>query len=68
MDAASLTWTLWLACAGIVLAAGVTQGTLGFGGKFYDTGRRWYVSCYPEDATAVRRATIASVNAALEAF
>ena len=31
MDAHSLTWTLWLACAGVMLAAGVTQGTLGFG-------------------------------------
>ncbi len=31
MDAESLTWTLWLACAGVMLAAGVTQGTLGFG-------------------------------------
>lgn len=31
MDPASLTWTLWLACAGVILAAGMTQGTLGFG-------------------------------------
>lgn len=31
MDAASLSWSLWLACAAVVLAAGVTQGTLGFG-------------------------------------
>src|SRR5690242_1052175 len=31
MDPASLTWTLWLYCAGVILAAGMTQGTLGFG-------------------------------------
>lgn len=31
MDAASLTPSLWLACALVMLAAGVTQGTLGFG-------------------------------------
>lgn len=31
MDAPTLPWSLWLACAGVMLAAGVTQGTLGFG-------------------------------------
>lgn len=31
MDAPTLPWTLWLACAGVMLAAGITQGTLGFG-------------------------------------
>lgn len=31
MDAPALPVSLWLACAGVMLAAGVTQGTLGFG-------------------------------------
>lgn len=31
MDAPALTLPLWLACAGVIFAAGVTQGTLGFG-------------------------------------
>ncbi len=31
MDAPSLTWPLWMVCALVMFAAGVTQGTLGFG-------------------------------------
>jgi uncharacterized protein len=31
MDGISLTWTLWLGCAVVMIAAGVTQGALGFG-------------------------------------
>jgi uncharacterized protein len=31
MEDPSLPWSLWLACAAVMLAAGMTQGTLGFG-------------------------------------
>lgn len=31
MDGLTLTWPLWIACAGVIFAAGITQGTLGFG-------------------------------------
>ncbi len=27
------------------------QGSLGFGGKFWNSGNRWTVSCYTEDET-----------------
>jgi hypothetical protein len=38
------------------------QGTLGFGGKFWNANDRWYVTCYPEDSTDERRAVIAVAN------
>lgn len=41
------------------------QGGLGFGGKFWNCNGRWYVSCYPEDATEARRAALEATNAAL---
>lgn len=42
------------------------QGSLGFGGKFrYPT---FSVDCYPEDATATRRAAIEAANAKLAAL
>lgn len=31
MDGLTLTWPLWIGCAGVIFAAGTTQGTLGFG-------------------------------------
>ena len=34
------------------------QGRLGFGGKFWNYGGRWYVTCYSEDQTPKRRAMI----------
>jgi hypothetical protein len=40
-------------------------GNLGFGGKFWDNGGKYYVSCYPEDETPERVRTIATVNAEL---
>lgn len=43
------------------------QGDLGFGGKVYCDGFQVWVSCYREDATPGRRATIARANAALAA-
>lgn len=41
------------------------QGLLGFGGKFWNSNNRWYVSCYREDLTPVRQAAIDATNAAL---
>lgn len=38
------------------------QGHLGFGGKFYKTPNRCYVSCYPEDQTPERQIMIARAN------
>lgn len=39
------------------------QGSLGFGGKYYSGRNR--VTCYSEDETPARRATIEKTNAAL---
>lgn len=41
------------------------QGTLGFGGKFWNNGG-WYVNCYVEDETPERKATKAKVNGLLD--
>lgn len=41
-------------------------GSLGFGGKFWDSHHRWYVTTYREDETDERRATIERVNARLD--
>ncbi len=43
------------------------QGLLGFGGKFWRTNGRWYVSAYPEDIAAQpeRQAVIDATNARL---
>jgi hypothetical protein len=41
-------------------------GSLGFGGKFYFTPRKWYVACYPEDETSERIAAIERANVRLE--
>jgi len=43
------------------------QGSLGFGGKFWNCNGQWYVSAYPEDVTACpeRQQMIDAVNAAL---
>lgn len=43
-------------------------GKLGFGGKFWDSHGKWYVSCYPEDRTAERNTMIATANVRLEAM
>lgn len=40
-------------------------GTLGFGGKFRRYDGDLYVTCYPEDETPERRATIEKVNGLL---
>ncbi|KKN19810.1 hypothetical protein LCGC14_0941940 [marine sediment metagenome] len=40
------------------------QGSLGFGGKFWRNGR-FYVTCYSEDETPERMATIERTNDAL---
>lgn len=37
------------------------QGSLGFGGKFYND-HRWRINCYPEDATEERTRLIVEVN------
>lgn len=41
-------------------------GSLGFGGKFYFTPKRWYVACYPEDETPERLAAITRANVRLK--
>jgi len=41
------------------------QGTLGFGGKFWNNAGKWYVSCYPEDQTSAMKQTIVEANVAL---
>lgn len=41
-------------------------GSLGFGGKFWNTNGRWYVTAYPEDLTADRQAAVDATNTALE--
>lgn len=40
-------------------------GSLGFGGKFWRNDGCFYVSCYPEDRTPSRMATLERVNAKL---
>ena len=37
------------------------QGSLGFGGKFYND-HKWRINCYPEDATEERTRLIFEVN------
>lgn len=44
------------------------QGSLGFGGKFWNYDGRWYVTCYPESETPERLAAMAKANAELAAF
>lgn len=41
-------------------------GLLGFGGKFWNTARKWYVSAYPEDMTPEMRYRIARTNIELQ--
>lgn len=41
------------------------QGSLGFGGKFWNANGRWYVSAYREDTTPGRASAIDLTNAAL---
>ncbi len=43
-------------------------GALGFGGKFYNSGFEWRVSCYSENLTPQRRAMIEQANLRLEAL
>lgn len=43
-------------------------GTLGFGGKVWRNNGKMYVSCYSEDSTPEREATIAKVNTLLNAI
>ena len=38
------------------------QGKLGFGGKFYKTHEKMYVSCYPEDMNPKRMSVITRAN------
>jgi hypothetical protein len=38
------------------------MGSLGFGGKFWNYDRRWYVNCYPEDMRPERTETIGRAN------
>jgi hypothetical protein len=40
-------------------------GKLGFGGKVWDTGHEWRVSCYSENLTPERDAMIERANARL---
>lgn len=39
-----------------------------FGGKFHNDGRKWWVSCYPEDETPERQAMIGAANTRLAAL
>lgn len=41
------------------------QGEFGFGGKFWVSAGRWYVSCYSEDLTAARQTRLNEANARL---
>lgn len=43
-------------------------GSLGYGGKFWDNGGRYYVSCYPEDEKRVSMECIEKANRRLEAL
>lgn len=42
------------------------QGKLGFGGKFYKTPEKMYVSCYPEDMNPKRMSIITKANKKLK--
>ena len=44
------------------------QGVLGFGGKFWNTNDRWYVTCYSEDETPERRGVMDAANKRLAAL
>ena len=44
------------------------QGSLGFGGKFRRNDGRFYVTCYSEDETAERMATIERTDEALSSL
>jgi len=44
------------------------MGSLGMGGKLFKSCGRIWVSCYSEDETPKRRATIARVNREIEAL
>lgn len=37
-------------------------GALGFGGKFWNDGLRWYVTCYKEEETLARQEMIKKAN------
>lgn len=41
------------------------SGSLGFGGKFWRANGRWYVSCYSEDETPIRKRRIEEANRVL---
>lgn len=41
-------------------------GALGFGGKFFRSRSSWWVSCYPEDETPMRKLRIGETNRALD--
>lgn len=43
------------------------QGALGFGGKFWRSGGKAYVTCYVEDRTPERKAMIDRANEILDA-
>jgi hypothetical protein len=43
-------------------------GSLGMGGKLYDSGGRLRVGCYSEDETPKRRATIKRTQAEIDAL
>lgn len=53
-----------------VTTTGITewrfQGKLGFGGKFWLSNGRWYVSCYSEDLTPERIELVKRINDLLE--
>ena len=38
------------------------MGELGFGGKFWKNGDRWYVNCYSEDENLHRLVIITAIN------
>lgn len=44
------------------------MGALGFGGKFWRSNGRWYVTCYSEDRTPARDALIDATNNKLAAL
>lgn len=44
------------------------QGALGFGGKFYNNGGRWWVGFYPEDETPKRKEMAQNANLRLNAL
>lgn len=37
-------------------------GKLGFGGKFWNSNDKWYISCYKEDESTERNKIIKKVN------